>query len=100
MSEFKQMMAAQRLCNDYAEVIPTERGKEKNEVATVWSNQTGGRDGAKRYARLFAAAPELLDALESLLAVQNGSPLPSYEKDYENAVNAAKAAIWKAKGGE
>lgn len=48
--------------------------------------------------RLIAAAPDLLEALEALYSVQNGCPLPKYEKDWNEAMEATKAAISKARG--
>lgn len=47
-----------------------------------------------RYARLFAAAPEMLAALEDIVAVGECST----DIDIELAVETAKAAIQKARG--
>lgn len=60
-----------------------------------------GRGETEANARLIAAAPELLAALEELVAWQNGPPLstPKYEDGWGNAMRAAAAAIQKASGG-
>lgn len=53
---------------------------------------------AGKYALLFAAAPDLLDALEEIV----NNAVVNYEGSmdiYSEAVNAARAAIRKAKGG-
>lgn len=51
-------------------------------------------------ARLIAAAPELLNALEELVDWQNGPPLlgPKWEPGWNNAMSMARAAIAKALG--
>lgn len=49
-------------------------------------------------AALIAAAPDLLAALEDLVANQNGCPLPSYEAGWNAAMEAAQAALKKARG--
>lgn len=50
-------------------------------------------------ARLIAAAPDLLEALEALVAEQNGPPLPGrHEASWREAMAKAEAAIAKAKG--
>lgn len=49
-------------------------------------------------ARLMEEAPNLLEALEDLVAVQNGPPLVRYETQWAEAMAKAEAAIAKAKG--
>lgn len=50
-------------------------------------------------ARLIAAAPDLLEALEALVAEQNGPPLLGrHEASWREAMAKAEAAIAKAKG--
>ncbi len=49
-------------------------------------------------ARLIAAAPELLRALEDLVDEQNGPPLIRYEKSWAAAMGKARSAIAKAEG--
>lgn len=53
-------------------------------------------------ARLIAAAPDLLDALQSLYDSQNGPPLlaPRHVEFWNKAMAAAKAAIARAEGKE
>ncbi len=48
--------------------------------------------------RLCAAAPELLEAIQALVNVQNGPPLIEYTADYDTAMSLALAAIKKAEG--
>ena len=55
-------------------------------------------DESRANARLFAAAPDLLDALELLMDYQNGPPLPSYGHRWNEAMELARAAIAKAEG--
>ncbi len=62
-------------------------------IATVW----GGHDGEMTNARLIAAAPDLLKALVDLLQVNDGIPMLGVEAS--RRIDAARAAIAKAKGG-
>lgn len=60
-----------------------------------------GADNAEANARLFAAAPDLLEALETLLNVEGaatfGAELPSFKGlDVAYHFNKARAAIAKA----
>jgi hypothetical protein len=49
-------------------------------------------------ARLIAAAPELLEALQALYDEQNGAPLELHRDDWERAMEMASVAIAKARG--
>ena len=50
-------------------------------------------------ACLFSATPDLLEALEALVAEQNGPPLLGrHEASWREAMAKAEAAIAKAKG--
>lgn len=53
-------------------------------------------------ARLIAAAPELLEALEDLMAQQNGPPLslPRHAGRWQKAMGNAQQTIAKARGQE
>ena len=55
-------------------------------------------DSRQANARLCAAAPELLEAIQALVNVQNGPPLIEYTADYDTAMSLALAAIKKAEG--
>ena len=56
-------------------------------------------DNMKHDAPLMNAAPDLLEALESLLDAQNGPPLLGrHEADWQKTMDAARAAIKKARG--
>ena len=76
--------------------IETEDGKEI--IATVWDSPI-----AEYFATLFAAAPDLLEALENAefllrnLAI-NPDAAPRMTDSVYNAANIANAAIAKAKG--
>lgn len=48
-------------------------------------------------ANLIAAAPDLLEALEELIDVQNGPPLITYTEAWNEAMAKANAAIIKAR---
>ncbi len=69
-------------------VCPADSEDICDGFATVWSNGKG-------YARLIAAAPDLLEALSDLLYYSDDVSSP---KLYGNAVGAARAAIAKATG--
>lgn len=69
----------------------------KTWVASVHSHKQS-KDEAKEYALLFAAAPDLLNALEELLdslPSRDGSCLPFH---YKRPLMLANEAIKKAKG--
>jgi hypothetical protein len=55
---------------------------------------------AQGNAQLMTAAPDMYEALATLLDEQNGAPLLSREKQYNEAVAKARAAIAKADGRE
>lgn len=57
-------------------------------------------DEMEANARLIAAAPDLLAALEELVDWQNGPPLlgPKWEPGWNNAMSMVRAAIAKALG--
>ena len=61
-----------------------------------WAIERGDAD-----ARLIAAAPELLEALEFLVTVASGEGPPVPERELlQDCVDKARAAIAKAKGEE
>lgn len=49
-------------------------------------------------AALIAAAPDLYEALQRLIDIQNGPPLIREAKEWQDAVDAGTAAIRKARG--
>lgn len=70
-------------------------------IALIQHHESGPQEGEAN-ARLIAAAPELLDALESFLrapSVGSGGPGSSTIVVQEFNLRAARAAIAKAKGG-
>jgi len=90
------------------EAIITGENGDVN-IATMWEafhldERTGERvEEAYANARLIAAAPDLLEALENLVflhtceqeGIESGQPTP---EEWYTAVNAAEKAIQKAKG--
>lgn len=60
-----------------------------NDIATAWQGNT---ETNRANARLIAAAPELLEALEEVLGWETLCPIETYEM--------ASAAIAKARGQE
>lgn len=84
------------------EVWMIVKGPKGEEVCAIHSGQSDGervdRNVAHDNARLIAAAPELLEALERLL--NTPEPMTTTEHfDYNaNATRLARAAIAKAKG--
>lgn len=84
-----------------ADYIPLILGADRSEVASVFSD--AGQAGRVINARLIAAAPELLAALESLTATARtfrNVPKPAQEWTAldDEALAAAFAAIAKARG--
>ena len=76
--------------------VYSDKSKEPEE-GIVRCYQWVGKEEALANARLVAAAPELLEALEGMLTLQdpNGRFAPSWHKPFlQKAVNAVK----KAKG--
>ena len=51
-------------------------------------------------ARLFAAAPDLVEALDDLMAEQNGPPLcdPRHERAWQRAMDNATAVLARVRG--
>lgn len=77
-------------------------GDKGNHVCTVWHKGKPGYDGsrpeeAEANARLIAAAPELLAALERL--VGQFGPIGAADHGYDAWVHACRV-ISKAKGGQ
>lgn len=83
---------------------PTHYGKaydigaaDGDNVALVYGPSENGSDFFRANARLIAAAPELLAALEEMVEVH-----PRYNRDHwpvlADALDHARAAIAKAKG--
>jgi hypothetical protein len=74
-------------------------------IATVESETDHPRNSyrapgleAEANARLLAAAPELLEALEHMVAVSNWATTIQSEEQYDEMIASAEAAIRKAKG--
>jgi hypothetical protein len=61
-------------------------------------NLTLPREIAEANARLIAAAPELLEALEHMVSVSNWATTIQSEEQYDAMIANAEAAIRKAKG--
>ena len=66
---------------------------ERDQIAKVWMMRQGE---GKANARLIAAAPELLEALKTL--VHEVSSQPGSLDAFEDEINAAVAVIVKAEG--
>lgn len=80
-------------------------GKKPFEVNSVWDAQnggilTGGYGESLNDARLIAAAPELYEALATLLSCVEKRGQFTMESEMSIAMNMAKKAIKKAGGGE
>ena len=65
----------------------------KDQIAKAWMMRNG--EGLAN-ARLIAAAPELLEALEEIVSAADGDGWSQLDAD----LRKARAAIAKAKGGE
>ena len=84
----------------YWEVEPQRKGGERKppyQIADTCSSDPANPDKGlqEANARLIAAAPELLEALENLLKVHEGEGGTQY-----NAADIVRAAIAKARGEE
>ena len=75
---------------------------EHFEIATCWHHCVGSIEKEmEANARLIAAAPELLEALEQVLIEYDEVDLADHEpQSFTSAINEARAAIAKAKGGD
>lgn len=70
---------------------------DAGQIAKVRVGPVLEQDEALANARLLAAAPELLAALEGLCGL--AELRPGHLQDYKSAVSDARAVIVKAKGG-
>lgn len=68
--------------------------KNGDEIATVWSAYSGDVEAT---ARMFAAAPELLNALEAIIERWD-TPLWKDVPHTAECINAARLIVAKAKG--
>ncbi len=68
----------------------------ENQSICACMNGVGGKDRVQANARLIAAAPELLEALEDVLKITMFHSNP--ESELERRKSKARAAIAKAKG--
>ena len=64
----------------------------------LWPTNRRSEDETEANARLIAAAPELLEALQELMDEQNGPPLIRDAPAWEAAMSKARAAIAKVEG--
>lgn len=79
-------------------LTPSRVDTPEGSISVSWnSNSDGGeRDRkAEEAARLIAAAPDLLEALEAMYEMFNGNGITS---DDDDAIIAARASIAKATG--
>ena len=81
---------------DYVAVVPTDP-----KVTAVWVARVFGGEAAEANARLIAAAPDLLAALNRLVEVCEMQPRISKAFPEPNSpLGMARAAIAKATGGD
>jgi hypothetical protein len=74
------------LCVDTAHIVRQYRdGKRRHDIEV-------------KYANLFAAAPELLDALKGIMSIEFHDENGNWREGFIAATNAAAAAIAKATG--
>ena len=71
-------------------------------IVDWWSSDDYGptKPVAHANAVLFAAAPDLVEALDDLMAEQNGPPLcdPRHEKAWQRAMDNAAAVLVRVRG--
>ena len=95
---------------DYLWSLHVYAGDETAEVDVAWCScsEDGAQSGedaprldeARANARLLAAAPALVEALDDLLAEQNGPPLidPRHERAWQRAMDNAAAILARVRG--
>jgi uncharacterized protein YceK len=81
-------------CEEYLLIVDVARESMLACIILPWDCSPAELEQAKSNARLFAAAPELLEALESLLA----AGCPSEHEQYNAAVSKAVAIIAEVLG--
>jgi hypothetical protein len=79
--------------SDFREKYETERPKVLSKIIAFVKEAE--EKNAEQAFILFQQEQikELVDALQSLYDLQNGSPLPSYDKDYEKAMNESSRVL-------
>jgi len=86
--------------NGPAEIHTKDAWQQPIAIVFDRSNKAGSvsKEEAQANARLIAAAPELLGALEQLADCAGITALPGFKCELDNAMNQARAIINKAKG--
>lgn len=91
-------LKAIRNCAFWEINIPETDSSHERTVANIWECAPVSPEGREKLALLFAASPELLDALQEVVHVAEQSGLCVFEDSTPNWVKQSRHAIAKATG--